>query len=337
MYVRDGAILDTEYISIGSETILDEEAVCSLLTELYGRREDLPDEVLLDRRIGEEEQKNLEEYLLSLGKKLRLRTPERGDKKQLCDLARDNAEQHAKAIDQNESKAMRGLIQLASLLRLEVLPERIEAVDISNFGNEEITAGFVVFSKGETEKKSYRLYKMREVKSQDDYASMREAVKRRLGHKEDQPLPDLLLLDGGKGHVNVIRELLKEEQVYIPVFGMVKDEYHKTRALTDGENIISIAGEQSVYLLIYKIQEEVHRFTYGVTLKSKRKTMKRSSLEEIKGIGPAKAKALLLLPGGLGRIKKASVDELSAVKGVSLKDAETIYRHFHPEDQEKKG
>ena len=330
MYIRDGSIFDTEYMTIAPDTILDTEAVCSLLTELYERREDPPEEVCLDRPIEEEELESLSAYQLSVGRKMRFHTPERGAKKQLCDLARDNARQHAEGQKKTESKASRGLMQLASLLGLEVFPERIEAVDISNFGNEEITAGFVSFENGETQKKNYRLYKMREVKKQDDYASMREAVKRRIAHRDDLPLPDLLLVDGGKGHVGVIKELLDEEGVYLPVYGMVKDEFHKTRELTDGENLISIAGEQSVYLLIYKIQEEVHRFTYGATLKGKRKSLKRSVLEEIPGIGPSKAKALLRIPGGLRALKTAAVPEIAALPGVGQRDAERVYDYFHP-------
>ena len=329
MYIRDGSIFDTEYMMIGAETILDGEAVCSLLTELYGRREDPPEEVCLDRRIDEEELGGLSAYLSSIGKKVRFHTPERGSKKQLCDLARDNARQHAEGQKKAESKAARGLFQLASLLGMEVYPERIEAVDISNFGNEEITAGFVSFENGEPAKKNYRLYKMREVTHQDDYASMREAVKRRVAHRDDMPLPDLLLVDGGKGQVSVVKDLLGKEGVYLPVYGMVKDEFHKTRELTDGENAISIAGEQAVFLLIYKIQEEVHRFTYGATLKSKRKTLKRSVLEEIPGIGPAKAKALLQMRGGLPALKKAEISEIAALEGVGEKDAEKVYNYFH--------
>ncbi len=331
MYIRDGAILDSEYLVIGSDTILASDAICSILCELYTRKEDTPSEIFLDRDLGEEERRSFEEYLLSLGKKVRLRVPERGSKKQLCILASDNARDHAEALCRDEKRKLRGLTRLASLLCLEVVPERIEAVDISNFGNEEITAGFVSFENEEPQRGNYRLYKMRDVQKQDDYASMYEAVKRRLGHRDDLPLPDLLLLDGGKGHVHTVKELLNEEGIDLPVFGMVKDDYHKTRALTDGENEISIAGEQPVYMLIYKIQEEVHRYAYGAAMKSKRKTLKKSSLEEIPGIGPKKAKMLLQMPGGLARVKKATVQELKLIKGINASDAESVYTYFHGE------
>ncbi|MBQ7124901.1 MAG: excinuclease ABC subunit C, partial [Clostridia bacterium] len=175
-------------------------------------------------------------------------------------------------------------------------------------------------------KSGYRSFKIAS-SGQDDYASMKEAVARRLSHREDE-LPDLILLDGGKGHVSVIRELLSEMNIYIPVFGMVKDEYHKTRAITDEVNEISIAKEQSVFLFIYKIQEEVHRYTVSRMTGAKRKTLKTSSLEEIKGIGPKKAKSLLSAFKGLAGVKAASYEELTAVKGITEKDAIEIVNHF---------
>ena len=156
---------------------------------------------------------------------------------------------------------------------------------------------------------------------------MREAVSRRLSHTEDE-FPDLILLDGGKGHVSVIKELLLEMGIQIPVFGMVKDEYHKTRAITDEVNEISIAKEQSVFLLIYKIQEEVHRYTVSRMTGAKRKSLRTSSLEEIKGIGPKKAKALLSEFKGLSGIKAADYEELIKAKGITEKDALNIVNHF---------
>ena len=156
---------------------------------------------------------------------------------------------------------------------------------------------------------------------------MTEAVKRRFAHTEDE-YPDLLLLDGGKAHVSVIKEVLNEIGIDIPVFGMVKDEYHKTRALTTDDEEISIAREQAVFLLIYKIQEEVHRYTISRMSNAKRKSVKRSSLENISGIGPTKAKELLRVFGGLRGVKEAGVDELLKVKGISEKDANNIIQHF---------
>ena len=178
------------------------------------------------------------------------------------------------------------------------------------------------------DKKGYRTYKIRTTDVQDDYRSMCEALERRISHKDEQPLPDLFLLDGGKGHVSVVKDLFERLGVYVPVFGMVKDEFHKTRTLTDGENEISIAKEQSVFMLIYKIQEEVHRFTVSTMQKAKSKKLTRSSLENIKGIGQKKAAILLAHFKTLTALKNASKDEIAAVKGVSEKDAENIRNYF---------
>ena len=226
--------------------------------------------------------------------------------------------------------------KLSELLDLDGIPSTIEAIDISNFGDEHITAGIIALEDGKLCKKNYRTYKIRTTNGQDDYGAMREALSRRFAHRDEQPLPDLLLLDGGKGHVNVVKELLAEEGITLPVFGMVKDDYHKTRALTDGEGEISIAREQAVFVMIYKIQEEVHRFTIGRMKNAKGKEMKRSSLEDVKGIGPKKAQLLLKQMGTLTAIKKATVAELSALDGISGADAEAIRAHFDEKLNNKK-
>lgn len=175
------------------------------------------------------------------------------------------------------------------------MPERIEAFDISNFGDEAITAGMVVYENGKPKKSDYRLFTIKSVAGRDDYASMREAVGRRLTHLNDKGAvpPDLLLIDGGEAHRSAAAEVVAEAGFNIPVFGMVKDDYHKTRALVGEGGEISIAAEQSVYTLIYKIQEEVHRFTVSKMSAAKRKTEKTSVLEEIDGVGKARARALL--------------------------------------------
>ena len=178
---------------------------------------------------------------------------------------------------------------------------------------------------GVFKKSEYRMYNIKGTTGQDDYAAMRETVSRRLTHGDH---PDLILLDGGKGHVGVIRELLREMNVDIPVFGMVKDDFHKTRALCDEENLISIAGEQAVFQFVYKLQEEVHNFTINKMRSRKSATVKHSTLEKIEGIGPAKAKTLLKVFGGLAGVKNSSLDQLAAVKGISMADAQRIKDYF---------
>ncbi len=329
MYVRDGSVFDSEYQMLGADSILDGDAVSSALVEIYSCREDIPHFLYLDYPLAEEEQVAFEQYFLEFGKKLKLHIPERGEKKQLCLLARDNAADHAEKESKKEEKTARSLLRLASLLGLDAPPLRIESVDISGYGNEQIVAGYIVFENGVPCKKDYRIYKMKETVGQDDYASMYEAMKRRLAHKDEWQLPDLVLLDGGKGQVGVIKRLFEEQGITTPLFGMVKDDFHKTRAITDGTREISIANEQAVYMLVYNIQEEVHRFASGAALKGKRKTMRRSSLEDIPGIGAAKAKTLLSMKGGLSAVKKATAEELAILKGISAKDAEAVYTYFH--------
>jgi excinuclease ABC subunit C len=138
-----------------------------------------------------------------------------------------------------------------------------------------------------------------------------------------------MLIDGGRGHVSAVKEVLANENIDIPVFGMVKDDFHKTRALCTDREEINIAREQAIFMLIYRIQEEVHRFTVDKVMKSKRSSLTHSSLEKIEGIGPAKAKKLLQALGSLTAVKKATEKELSAVKGISQADASKIYQYFN--------
>lgn len=142
------------------------------------------------------------------------------------------------------------------------------------------------------------------------------------------PSPDLLLLDGGIGHVNTVESALTEAGYYVPVFGMVKDDHHKTRTLVSSSGEVDISRQTDIFRFIYSLQEEVHRYTVGRMSKAKRKTIKRSSLENIKGIGPAKAKVLLKALGSITAVKNASLDELTSVSGITERDAENIIDHF---------
>jgi excinuclease ABC subunit C len=212
------------------------------------------------------------------------------------------------------------------------MPKRIEAYDISNIGNENIVASMVVWSHGKLKKSDYRIFNIKTTDGADDYGSMREALTRRLSHIGDGSpslgdTPDLILVDGGDAHVGVAKSVLNDKNLEIPVFGMVKDDFHKTRALTDGKNEISIAKEFDMYAFIYNLQEEAHRFAIKSSGKGKIKSLTHSSLEKIDGIGPAKAKALLKeMP--LGKIRTASVEELVSVRGIGKTDAERIVEYF---------
>ena len=192
----------------------------------------------------------------------------------------------------------------------------------------------VVWENGKQKRSDYRTFRIGTTDGIDDYGAMREALSRRLAHIGDGSpslgeRPDLILLDGGVGHVHTVREVLREMgREDIPIFGMVKDDYHKTRAMTDGEREIGIAHEQAVYVLIYKIQEEVHRVAVSGTMGAKRKTLRRSSLEDIPGIGKTKAKRLLSAFGTLERLSSASAEEIAALPGFGTKDANAVITYF---------
>ncbi len=333
--IREGAVTDKTEFYFGADRIADEDAMPSFIGDYYLKREYIPREVLLDFSIDSEEEEMLSEYLGKIaGRKVEIRTPERGDMRTLCRLVYANAKDKAKLYKINAEKNEDSLLLLASLLSLEVLPERIEAYDISNIGSEHKTCGMVVAKDGKLCRSDYRSFTIKNVEGIDDYASMREAIKRRLEHLSDESgsfseCPDLILLDGGKGHVSTVSALMREMCIDIPVFGMVKDDFHKTRALCDEEREISIAREQSVFSLIYRIQEEVHRYSVSKMEGAKRKSLTTSSLEKIDGIGKVKAKALLACFGGLGAVRAATKEDLMRVRGIGEKDAENIYRYFH--------
>ncbi len=336
-YVRDGCVIDNERFIFGADQIITADSVVSFLSDLYTKREYIPKNILIGFPLDKESDDMLSEFLNEkAGYRVHIKYPERGDLKSLCNMVYDNARQYAGQYKADTERDNKTLIKLASLLSLEVVPEHIEAYDISNFGDDNITGGMISVRNGKFCRKDYRTYKIRGTGGvQDDYASMRETIERRLSHTENT-YPDLILLDGGKGHVSTVKALMCELGIDIPVFGMVKDSFHKTRALSAEDEEISIAREQAVFQLIYKIQEEVHRFTLKAMSGAKSKTITHSSLEKIEGIGPGKAKNLLAHFKTLGAVKAASVVELQEVKGISEKNAETIYNYFAKKDEDTK-
>jgi excinuclease ABC subunit C len=288
---------------------------------------------MLDFPLTDEDTELLSDYLsVNTKYKVAVRIPERGDGRALCDLALENARESARQYRLEGERDDKNLKRFAELLGLSELPTRIEAYDISNIGDENITASMVVWKGGKLSRSDYRIFNIKTTGGQDDFGSMREALSRRLSHLGDGTpslgdAPDLILLDGGVGQVSAVREVMREMNIDIPLFGMVKDDYHKTRAITDGQTEISIAREMNVYTFVYNLQEEAHRFAIKHSREGKSRTLRHSSLEKIEGIGPAKARALLsAMP--LGKIRTASVDELLTVKGIGQKDAENIFEYF---------
>ena len=335
-YVREGALVDKYETVFGGDEIIDDDALISFVFEHYRRRSDIPPRILLSFEIEDEDVAALEQLLCeTAGRRVQLYPPRRGERKHLCDLAVQNAAERLAATRRESEKSDETMVRLASLLALEVVPNRIESYDISNFGTEHKTCGMIVWENGRFDKSSYRTFRIRDVEGTDDYASMREALLRRFSHLYDgeeggfSTMPDLILLDGGHTHVGVVKALLAEMGIVVPVFGMVKDDYHKTRALCTEHDEISIAQDRAVYTAIYRIQEEVHRFSVKRMSEAKRGTLRTSVLESIPGVGKAKAKALLAHFGGLSAVKKASLEELTAAPGIGAVLAQSIYRYFH--------
>ena len=320
----------------GDEESVEETPMSAFIVGLYRGREYIPPEILLSFDMPEGEKNLIGAYLGErAGHKVTLRTPKRGEARSLCLMAQRDAVRHSETRRKRDEDDERVLVRLASLLSLEVVPQRIEAYDISNLGSEHITAGMIVADGGKLRKSDYRVFRIKGQDAPDDYSAMRQTLMRRIAHigdGEDTSLstePDLILLDGGAGHVGVVRELFRDADCHIPVFGMVKDEHHKTRTLVSDTNEVSIAREAEVFRFIYKLQEEVHRFTVSRMSAAKRKTLKTSSLEKISGIGPAKAKKLMSHFKTLSALKEASEEEISAVSGISRADAEAVFAYFN--------
>jgi len=336
MYIRNGAVADKSDFVFNTEAIVDEEALSTYIAEHYMQRDYIPPVISVSFDIDVEDINVLETFLGErCGRRVHIKKPVRGVNKELSAVVAKNAEEKARQTKMDAQKDESALINLARILQLETVPERIEAYDISNIGAENITAGMVVYENGKQLKSDYRIFKIKTVSgSPDDYSSMQEALRRRIKHlKEDEMgafsvMPDLILIDGGKGHISAVKEVMEEENVSLPVFGMVKDDFHKTRALCTDSEEISIAKDRAVFMLVYSIQEEVHRFTVGKTMGSKRSSMKHSSLEKINGIGPSKAKKLLGAFGTLAALKSATQSEIQAVKGISEADAAKVYEYF---------
>lgn len=352
-YVRDGIISDSEQFIFGADEITgyvtrnemdtfelenaefsEDSPLTAFITNLYMGREYIPSEILLSFDMSERDKALVGEYLSGrAGRTVTLKTPQRGEKRRVCEMAENDAKRHFESRRARADADERLLAALASKLALEVLPERIECYDISNYGSEFITAGMIVAENGHFKKSDYRYFRIKGTEGQDDYGAMREALSRRFSHigGEDRSFaktPDLILLDGGATHVAVIKKLEAEMGLDIPVFGMVKDSHHKTRTLVNESEEISIATEIPLFQFIYKLQEEVHRFSVKKMTDAKLKTIKTSGLEKIPGVGPARAKALLSKLD-LETIKKATAQELTLVKGITGKVAENIVRYFN--------
>ena len=313
-----------------------EAAVSSLLKQYYLSRGSAPKIVLLPFAVEDSE---LFEQLLEqqCGRKTRLRVPQRGDNAALVALANKNALEEAERISSRDEKISGTLQLLGKMLSLEP-PRRIESFDISNISGTDIVASMVVFEDGKPKRSAYKRFKIDNLKEQDDYESMRQTVSRRFAHFVQgdngfESKPDLVLIDGGVSHAKIAESVLNGMELTIPVFGMVKDDRHRTRALVTPSGMeINIDSQPAVFSFVGNIQEETHRFaiTYHRQLRSKR--LKYSELDKISGIGPKRKQDLLKQFKSISSISHASLSELERI--LPQNAALSVYQHFHT-DHEK--
>ena len=263
--------------------------------------------------------------------------PQKGEKAKVSAMCFNNAAQKLGEYLGRSGKETAVLDELKKLLGLNRTPEYIESYDISHTGGSDNVAGMVVFKNGAPYKKAYRRFAVKGFDGQDDYGSMREVISRRLNRYVEEKdtgegfgvLPDLILLDGGQGQVNAVKPIVEAFGLDIPVFGMVKDGKHRTRAISEGGGEISVSSSRRVFTLISEIQEEVHRFAITYHKQKHTKRSVSTTLTAVPGIGEKKAQLLLKHFKSLRAIGEASVIELSAVKGISRADADRVYDHFH--------
>ncbi len=339
LVIREGKLVHKNEFLFSAASLTEAEDAVSLLTSYYEGVASIPHEILTAFPLESEDVGCISDYLSPMaGHRVYVRTPKRGKLRALADMAMTNAKERARLWQREIERRDAVTELLGELLELPAPPRRIEAYDISEIGTEYVTAAMAVTEGTRFKNSDYRTFRMKTVEGVDDCASMRECLSRRLSHIGDGSAslgekPDLILLDGGVGQVNAVREVLEEMQLDIPLYGMVKDDFHKTRALTDGKHEISIAREQSVYVFIYGLQEEVHRIAVRAAMGAKRKTLRRSSLENISGIGPARAKKILARMA-YNQLRHAPIEEMIAV-GISKTDAEKIHTYFHKEEPKK--
>ena len=335
LHFSGGNLLDKEY-EILSSVDEPESAVGTLLAQFYLNRGYAPKFVLLPFPLEDVE---LFEQLLEqkFERRPKLRVPKRGDNVRLVELAKVNAAEELERITSKEERSKGILSLLGKMLNIPA-PKRIESFDISNISGTDIVASMVVFVDGKPKKSDYKRFSVRDLENQDDYASMHQVVFRRFTHMKagdkgfEQP-PDLILIDGGIVHAQTALDVLRQLDIHIPVFGMVKDDRHRTRSLVTPEGQeISIETQQSVFAFIGTIQEETHRFaiTYHRQLRSKR--LRYSELDGIVGIGPKRKQDLLKTFKSVSAIKTASLQELLRVLPADA--ANSVYQHFHPEGSE---
>ncbi|UWD49433.1 excinuclease ABC subunit UvrC [Clostridioides difficile] len=332
-FIRNGKIVGREHFIL--EGVMDSpraSILSSFVKQFYNEQEYIPKELIIEDEI--EDSCILEEWLSSKkGQKVTIRVPQKGEKKSLVEMVRKNAVEYLeKFSDMNKrkyEKSIGALEELKRLLNLEKLPIRIESFDISNIQGVDSIGSMVVYTNAKKDKKEYRRYKIKTVIGPNDYDSMAEIVDRRLKHGN---LPDLILLDGGKGQVSAVKKVLELNDVDIPLWGMYKDDKHRTKGLICKEKEIELDKTTSLYRFIASIQEEVHNYAITYHRSLRNKTLTKSILDDIQGIGEKRKKALLSHFKDVEAIKEATFEELLEVEGMNKSIAENVYNFFRKEE-----
>uniref|UniRef100_UPI0039E8126F excinuclease ABC subunit UvrC n=1 Tax=Clostridium perfringens TaxID=1502 RepID=UPI0039E8126F len=348
-FVREGKVTGREHFMI--ENISDDpvkEVISSFIASFYGGTAQIPKTIYVPEEI--EDQELIEKFLTEKrGSKVWIKVPKKGDKKNLLDMVRNNAkimlDQFKEKMVEEKELNKSALTELADVLGLDSLPVRVEAYDISNIQGVDSVGTMVVFENGKAKNSDYRRFKIKSVKGPNDYESMREILSRRFSHGLEEVnkikernleyskgkfciFPDLIMMDGGKGQVNIALEVLKDFGIEIPVCGLVKDDKHRTRGIIFNNEEILIRRGSGLMNLITRIQDEVHRYaiTYHRSLRDKRTL--HSILEDIPRIGEKRRRNLLMKFGSIDNIKKASMEELLDTPGIDRRAAESIKQYF---------
>lgn len=351
-FVRDGKLIgrDHFHVRVGSDDTKS-QVLAEFIKQFYAGTPFIPKEIMLPEEI--EEADVISQWLTEKrGQKVYIRVPKKGSKEKLVELAAKNAamvlSQDKEKIKREEGRTIGALKEIAGLLEMEHL-SRIEAFDISNINGFETVGSMIVYEKGKPKRSDYRKFKLKTITGPDDYGSMYEVLTRRFTHgmrerveRKEQNLeqeygsftkfPDLIMMDGGKGQVNVALKVLDELKLNIPVCGMVKDDNHRTRGLYYNNQEIPIEKSSEGFKLITRVQDEAHRFAieYHRSLRSKEQV--HSVLDDIPGIGPARRKALMRRFLSLDAIREADIETLAQVDAMNEQSARAVYEFFHPSD-----
>lgn len=329
-FIRNGKIVGREHFIL--EGVLDSprsSILGSFVKQFYMEQEYIPKELIIEDEI--EDSFVLEEWLTSKkGQKVTIRVPQKGEKKSLVEMVRKNAIEYLeKFSDMNKrkyEKSVGALEELQKLLELDEIPNRIESFDISNIQGVDSIGSMVVFTKGKKDKKEYRRYKIKTVEGPNDYDSMAEIVERRIKYGN---LPDLMLLDGGKGQVSAVKRILDLYEIDLPLWGMYKDDNHRTKGLVNKDREIELDKTSNLYRFVASIQEEVHNYAISYHRSLRNKALTKSVLDNIPGIGDKRKKALLNHFKEIDAIKAATFEELNEVDGMNKSSSESVYNFFH--------